>query len=1179
MARPKFAKVMRITAGGLIGLLGITVLAASVVLQGSRLGRLIESSLPENRGKLEIGGVSWRLRALTDLITDTPSPITVDGLRITDPEGTVVLDVPHLEARVKLRTLIGGSFSIHDLKAPKATWRFARMKNEEKIGFLAALASKKPAPVPPPKADSAPGGFFQIVNSDLADLSAIFDFPAWGLELRNARASASLIQSAVDPKNPIFGFDAGPVVAEGGGWLRIMEDNVLPFDKVSINRVATTQDRPDDILLEVNHADTGQSRLIGKGFFTGIYGETSVPGIDLHVDLLEAADALAAVVAGKKIEGLGISGKGARVTIDLHETFEKLKVAAKFSGLDAQYQQYRALGIGFDLGFDGGAGRVSVKRFGFAAPLGGRLDLDAGLATETLRLDADLRLRDFRTDSYLPLAVRPVGGGKISGRVLAAADLGRKSAHIKNLDLRLLRTRAAGLPPTVRVHGDARLAPERISTSGLVVEVPGANATAKGSVDLERQLVQLGLEVVAAELGKLLQTMGLPPLAKDARLTANVAGTLRQPTADGDAVVHGAGASGRTVPELKARFGMRDGIARLDSLSGAAFGGTLRAGGQLQLYTKNTDHMLRSPVLDAQLSASKLDLAQLAGIPDVAGRVSLEVHAQGPLDHVTATVAIPAGNDVRLYGDDYRLGPVDLGFADNRLEIRTLRVARKAGGSLEVKGTVTLPRNDLSLQVVASKIPLQALPGVADAGVALAGNISALLNVSGTPDKPQVAGDVNLTDVVARGVALGSGKLTLATVTGPEGPVVSVQGFLFDRFHVDAKVALGPRGPGIHGLLEFQRVALEALAPELLAFGDGRGIASGRVTVDLEPGKPLAVDVLLSELWLSIARAVEGPDGETTVQRLRVEAIKPIHATVRGETIVLDEARFATDGGEFHAQGRLDASGIQGDAAGHLNLELLQPFLRGRVEKISGDLKVQLTARGTTAKPILRGRVEIASPVRIQPVDFDSEVTVGGGAFELDENGVQVQAVSVSVEGSTVRLSGSAALGPGFQPTNVAVDVDGEISARLLPYLAPDAVSDAEGRARLKITLRGTLAKPQVQGRVDLGTITFRMRDLGTIVEVQSGIIEVNNSGLALRDVRVRLDDRGLLVIGASGVRAGHVAFKRLVPFEPGEVDLPLHGERLAYRSPDVLEIDDLAFDLDLTGDVDDGFTLGGEVR
>jgi hypothetical protein len=77
----------------------------------------------------------------------------------------------------------------------------------------------------------------------------------------------------------------------------------------------------------------------------------------------------------------------------------------------------------------------------------------------------------------------------------------------------------------------------------------------------------------------------------------------------------------------------------------------------------------------------------------------------------------------------------------------------------------------------------------------------------------------------------------------------------------------------------------------------------------------------------------------------------------------------------------------------------------------------------------------------------------------------------------------------------------------------------------------------------------------------------------------VRLGDQGTLVIGASGVRAGRVQFSSLFPFKPGLIDLPLRGEQLTYRSPGSFEVDDLAFDLDMQGSVDDGFALAGEVR
>src|SRR4029079_10524190 len=143
----------------------------------------------------------------------------------------------------------------------------------------------------------------------------------------------------------------------------------------------------------------------------------------------------------------------------------------------------------------------------------------------------------------------------------------------------------------------------------------------------------------------------------------------------------------------------------------------------------------------------------------------------------------------------------------------------------------------------------------------------------------------------------------------------------------------------------------EALLPELGAFGDGRGVASGRISVDVEPGRPLALEVLVPELGLSIARAVEGPSGETTVHRVRVEAARPLHVTVDGDHVVLDEAHFSTDGGDLTGERRLDGQAIRRRVSGPLDLELLQPFLRATVRNISGDLRVELKAGGTLAKP------------------------------------------------------------------------------------------------------------------------------------------------------------------------------------------------------------------------------------
>jgi autotransporter translocation and assembly factor TamB len=1192
-------RVAGIGVVALVGLLAAVVLAASVILQGPRLGHLIESALPANRGKLEIGGVTWSLRALVDILTDAPSPITVDGLRILDPEGTVVLDVPHLEARVKLKTLIGGSFSIHDLRVAQASWRFAQMSKEQSIGFLAALAPKTPPPPQPAASATAkngPGSFFHIVNAELGDLNAVFDFPGvWGLELRHMHATASLIQSAVDPAHPIFGFDAGPVVAEGGGWLRIMDDNLLPFDRVAITRVATTQERPDDIFLDLEGAETGHSRLVAKGFFTGIYGATSEPGIDLHGRIDDAGDALGAVAAGKKIDGLTVGGHGASVKLDLTQSFAKLKVAGAFRGLEVGFNEYRAQQIGFDFGFDAGAGLVDLKRFQLEAPGGGRFNLDAQLHTDTLKLQLDARLHDLRTDSYLPPALRAMGAGRLAGRIVARGNLAKKSVDVSDLDIELRRTRTAPLPPTVRVHGNAHLSPSRVDTSGLTVEVPGASATAKGELDLDRQVVRAALAVLAADLGRVLGDLGLPPLAKDARINLGVTGSPTAPTAVGDAVIHGLGAEGRVLPELKARFSLRDGVARIDDLAGAVFDGTLHASGELRLYERSTRHMLRKPVVALQIAGQDLNLATITGRKDVNGRLSFDGHASGPIDAVTADLHVPARTRVSLLGDDFDIGPIDIALAGPRVEIKRLHVARAGGGALDVDGSVELSHKDLDVNVVLDKLPLEAVAALAGLSpdVALTGTASAKLHVTGTPERPVLAGDVSLGGVSARGIQLGDAHLTLTPVavsadeggndrgTDKQTAAVSIVGDLFDRFHVDTAVSLAPAGPSVHGELTFDRIALETLAPALAAFGDGRGVATGRVAVDIAPGQPLSVDVLLQELALSIARSVEGADGETTVQRVRVAAAKPIHVTVRGQSVDLDDVLLATDGGNLSAHGRIDGDTRQlaGEVSGHLDLELLQPLLGTSVDKLSGDLKVELGAGGTLDKPLLHGAVDVINAVTVRPHGFDTDFVIGGGSFKLDNDGVRVERLALTAEGSTMNVAGRASFGPGFKPEDVRVDLDGDISARLLAYVAPDAVSDAQGTARIRAMVRGTLDKPEVHGRIDLKTIDFRVRDLGTEVQVQSGLVEISNGGVTLHNVRVRLDDGGTLVIGASGVRAGEIAFTSLVPFVPGDVDLPLHGERLTFKSPGTLEVDDLTFDLDLRGNMVDGFGLGGEVR
>ena len=404
---------------------------------------------------------------------------------------------------------------------------------------------------------------------------------------------------------------------------------------------------------------------------------------------------------------------------------------------------------------------------------------------------------------------------------------------------------------------------------------------------------------------------------------------------------------------------------------------------------------------------------------------------------------------------------------------------------------------------------------------------------------------------MVRGVKLGAGHLALSpTRVGPARmPGVAVHGRLFDRFDVDAQAALAPEGArrARGGRLPPRRRSRRS-RPSWSSSATRAASSAGASRVDIDPARPLALDLLLPELWLSVARAVEGANGETTIQRVRVEAARPLHVSVNGDRVVLDEAHFKTDGGDLVVAGRLDGKAISGNLSGHLDLELVQPFLGAAspVEQLHGGLTCR-AAGARHAGQAGPARRDGRSPTPSACAPRTSIATWSSG--RASSRSIRAASPCRTWRSpSTARrcsLGGRATLGPGFVPENIQADVDGDVSARLLAFVAPDAVTDAQGKAHVRARLRGTLQKPEVRGRLDLGAIDFRLRDMGTEVQVQSGIVEISNDGVILHNVRVVLDDQGVLVIGASGVRAGRVEFTNLVPFKPGEFDLPLHGERL----------------------------------
>jgi hypothetical protein len=1193
--RRKILRILAYVLAGLVALLALVVVAAILFVQGERLAKIVNGVLPPMKGKIQFASIRWQPRLLWDLVSDRPTPMAIEGLLITDPEGTTVLDVPRLEVSVRLRPLIsGGGIILSDLHVgPKSMWLFGRMKQRKGVGFLASFDPKDPSPPPKPKPPGAPkekGFVFQITNAELDGIRIIFDFPGtWGFDLRDIHAPAWLL---VDGEG-FVGWDAQNLEARQGGYLRVLTEE-LPFDSVKVKQVATLREYSDDIFLDMTEGNTGRSTLRGKGYFRGIYGADSVSGINMHVEFDRAADALVAVAKPHQLTDLHIGGDDVKVVGDLNGPYVTLKIDAAIDGLDAGYAAYAAeqlsLRASVQFAEQKPAMTVDVPSLSFHSPTGGHLKTTLHMADDDI--SAKLNLDRFDTSSYLPAGLKKLAGGKAHGHLGIAANLGeKKSVKLSDLDLAYARTSGGGgLPGSVRVTGQAQASAEAASTSGLHIAIPGAKADLRGKVELAKNVVDVGLRVAATDLPALLATLKVGPLAKRAELSVDVSGPMDRPNADGHIAVHEIGGGKTEIPpvaELATGFHLRNGTLRLDALHAALAGGTLDGGGSARLFEQRVSRMLASPAIDFRLDGKRLSLEELVTTGIVSGQISFNLVASGTTKRPQVHLRVPGGTTVEVMGQAWQLEGIEIEASKDALTVRLCHVASKTGGDIHIEGRADLGKRPLALdwRIQILDLPLATVLAAAAVQAPVSGSLSADLHVGGTLASPTLKGDISLDRVRAFGLDLGRAKLAL-TPTADGG--VAVGGDLFGLMQLGAAAGLSAKGLRAHATLAFKDLKLERLLPELTEQG-GTASLTGQVSLDLQPGKLPAIDVLLSGIDAAVVRDVEQEDGTTAKERIWLRNATPLHIATDTERVTIEQATLRTPGGEFtlfaevrpvkNAQNTVVDQLVNADFSGRLHLDLLQPLLRDHFTSLRGGIGLEVHARGSVKKPDLSGKIAIVRPVRAEAKSFDQVVVIPSGAVLLTSSSVELSDLAVVVGNAALRLSGKVGLGPGFAPRTVALDVGGEISASVLETLAPDAVSDVSGKAAISAKVKGSLDKPEVQARLELGEIQMRLRGVSRQVTLKSGSLDVTTHEILLRNVRVLLDDEGELLIGAGGARPGRIHIRSLQPeLVWDDLYLPLRGTRLAYRDGGV-EVDDLSLAMQLTGTPTDGLRLAGDVR
>lgn len=1003
-------------AGGLLAVAVAAAVLAPILVRGPSFAWLVGRVLPPVGGVVELGGGGLAADAVLAYLRGRPIGLTLERVRIVDPEGVEVFRSARVEAKVIVDRR-GWRLIVDELRPGRGTWRFARMQKRNGIGFLAAF--QRPARTPPaPAAGRDAGRATQRRGSAEAraggvtlrrvvfdGLDAEFDFPGWGLVLRDVAATGGL-QAGVDAAGPSFGFEVRDVHARGGGRLRVLGGDravSLPFAAARLARIGTFSDAPADLVLEVDEARTGTSRLRGKAVFGGLFRLRRggpAPGMKIDAVWERAADGLGAALSSRFGGKLAITGDDVRVEATLGATFAGRAPASKarlrVDGLGLRYRGMQVEGVRLAARAGGQPAYVVVDELSARRPGEGSLKAIGKLDADG-RVEGTVTFADFVTDSALPGYARPLLGGRLDGWIRAEGDLRRRSMALGGLDLRLERTRRGPLPRRVRFRGSAA----RARRDEAVVLVRGLGVS-EGQVQIDRLATDLFGGVVSLRGGVVRRLPGPPriDLTLDAR-RVDLARALPE-----------AGVGGVVTVLARARGGADDLTVDLGFHRGSELA---VAGGRYELPAR-----VRARVRGDELVLPALRLERIGG-------GSLEAHGSIVLDRTLMLGVIVRDHPLSVLG----------------AWTRDARLAGSVGGELRLTGAPARP--DLQGSLALSRITMAGVP-LGDASLTMganggdgSGRLEAdLFGQARLAGRLDVSGSRALLDATLVGTAT---NLKLLGQAARGGWAATLDG----RLSLDlARPVLRAMRLGATGSVD----------AKLSARGErGRAVVEGSVSV-VEPVR------LVAPGWgmpVSLSSGVVALTGD------RLDA--------RALTMAVDGARLRVDGHAEVKRGRSPRLGTMDlTLDGEVDAALLARQVRGVVTAARGALRVKGRLVGQPESPRIDGQIELGK-VELQVRGEPSPVRISGGRVVVTGRELSLHdIVAVPPHGGTVTIGG------GKQPGRITLDrlqplvlgpmdvpIEGQRIALQLPGLRVD---DANFAVRLRG--EGGAKAPSLAGTVRL---------------------------------------------------------------------------------------------------------------
>ena len=873
------------------------------------------------------------------------------------------------------------------------------------------------------------------------------------------------------------------------------------------------------------------------------------------------------------LTGNGVLSLDANSASHINVTASGLDTAIVMRGLELPYvvasrvdAEVRAEWPGIDYVNASGTASATLTPNGAPArltiPLGGRLDVSGGMnaadavlsgitvagaelhgrvrLTDQKVLSGDARLTVQELAQAVTTAEAVMGeppGGLVPTTVSGSLDSSLRLAG--TLDAPTLTANVSapalvvGTASGLSLEAAVAYAPEAVTVERMDIDWQGAQARATGTVGLTgSRPLDLTLNAKGLQVSELLRAANQPqvPASGVLSLDGRVRGTGTDPTVE--ATLNGSEltAYDEEWGTLAARVTMAGREVVLTNLLLEK----PQPGGDGRLTGTGSYHLDRR-TYSANLQTDNLQLVSFT-LPD--GRIvrgGLEVDAKG-----SGTVDQPAGNlrlaarELRI--DEYEVGEVsaDATVADGQAvitaEAPAYGAALNASVATESPYTTTGRLSVAGLQLTALPLELDTpLEGNLRATVDAAGELAALEQMKAVLVIDAFSGTWNQQPfsiesparIRYEGERVAIDQLTLTA----EGATIAVKGELpVNESGAPGEITLDARSD-IASLARYAPAGTDAS-------GSGELLITGAIAGNLRAIDP--------DLDISIANAsVVTPDIQPGVSNLN------LRARVAGGALEVEELTGNWGKARLDASGRMPfdvlpdlpvqvprPGGLATFSANIQGLDLTE--LPNAPEGLSG--LVSLAAQMTAARPelaSLEGR--IAFP--------DLQLAFNGLTLnQQQESVIALRDGSATIErfdldGSVGTLTATGTVGlTGDRPINV--DAQGKLNVAAIGLVTEDV--RAEGESTVNIAARGTIAKPDLNGFVDLRSATFA----------------VDEPTVAAEDINARVEIAGMRVSIAAltgTLNGGKLNGSGYVEFGDGgiaDVALEVTGDDVAFDAP-----------------------------